>query len=113
MVTISGDEAVLIHKHTTLGQSELVAKDKIRNISKQKDWKSLKLTDNKEAKYDLKLFDNFIDNGFSSEAKGMFSELIYDFSDVFSEKAGDIGQCDVTTHKIQVEPGFPPFEQPN
>ena len=55
MVTNTGDEAVLIHKDTTLGQSELVATNKIQNISTLKSRKSPKLTDKKDAKYDLKL----------------------------------------------------------
>ena len=50
MVTNTGDEAVTIHKNTTLGQSELVAADKNQNISTLKSRKSPKLTDKKEAK---------------------------------------------------------------
>ena len=75
--------------------------------------KSPKLTDKKAAKYDLKLVKNSIDTGFSQEAKAKFSKLIKDFSDVFSKKEWDIGQCDVTAHKNQVEPGSRPFKLPN
>ena len=55
MVTNTGDEAVKIHKETTLGQSKLVAMDKIQNISTHKSRKSPKLTDKKDAKHRLKL----------------------------------------------------------
>ena len=113
MVTNTGDEAVMIHKDTTLGQSELVAMDKIQNISTLKNRKSPKLTDKKDAKYALKLVKNSIDTGISLEAKAKFSELINEFSDVFSKNEWDIGQCDVTTHKTQVEPGSRPIKLPN
>ena len=113
MVTNTGDEAVMIHKGTTLGQSELVATDEIQNISTLKSRKSPKLTDKKDAKYDLKLVKNSIDTGISQEAKAKFSKLINEFSDVFSKNEWDIGQCDVTAHKIQVEPGSRPIKLPN
>ena len=103
----------MIHKNTTLGQSELVATDKIQNISTLKNRKSSKLTDKNDAKYDLKLVKNSVDTGISLEAKAKFSELINDFSDVFSKNEWDIGQCDVTVHKIQVEAGSRPIKLPN
>ena len=71
------------------------------------------MTDNKDAKYDLKLVKNSIDTGISLEAKAKLSELINEFSDVFSQNEWDIGQCDVTAHKIQVEPGSRPIKLPN
>ena len=113
MVTNTGDEAAMIHKDTTLGQSELVATDKIQNISTLKNSKSPKFTDKKDAKYDLKLVKNSIDTSISQEAKAKFSKLINEFSDVFSKNEWDIGQCDATAHKIQVEPGSRPIKLPN
>ena len=113
MVTNTGDEAIMIHKNTTLGQSELVATDKIQNISTLKSRKSPKLTDKKDAKYDLKLVKISIDTGISQEAKAKFCKLINEFSDVFSKNEWDIGQCDVAAHKIQVEPGSRPIKLPN
>ena len=113
MVKNTRDEAVMIHRNTTLGQSELVATDKIQNISTLKSRKSPKLTDRKDAKYDLKLVKNSIDIDISPEAKAKFSELINEFSDVFSKNEWDIGQCDVTAHKIQVEPEWRPIKLPN
>ena len=112
MITNTGDEALMIHKQTTLGQSELVATDKIQNISTLKNRKSPKLTDKKDAKYDLKFVKNSIDTGIFPEAKAKFSEIINGFSEVFSKKEWDIGQCDVTVHKIQVEPGSRPIKLP-
>ena len=113
MVTNTGDEAAMIHKETILGQSELVATDKIQNISTLKSSKSPKLTDKTDVKYHLKLVKNSIDTGISLEAKAKFSELISEFSDVFSKIELDIGQCDVTAHRIQVEPGLQPIKLPN
>ena len=85
IVTNTGDEAVMIHKETTLGQYELVATDKIQVISTLKCRKSPKLPDKKDAKHDLKLVKNFIDTGVSLEGKAKFSELIDKFFDVFSK----------------------------
>ena len=113
ILTNTGVEAVMIHKDTTLGQSELVATDKIQSISTLKSRKSPKLTDKKAAKYDLKLVKNSIDTGISQEAKAKFSKLINEFSDLFSKNECDIGQCDVTAHRIQVEPGSRPIKLPN
>ena len=113
MVTNTGDEAVMIHKGTTLGQSELVALDKIQNISTLKSRKSPKINDKKDAKYDFKLVKNSIDTGISLEAKAKFSELISKFSDVLSKNEWDIRQCDVPAHKIQIEPGSRPKKLPN
>ena len=108
ILTNTGDEEVMIHKDTTLGQSELVATDKIQNISTLR--KSPKLTDKKDAKHDLKIVKNSIDSGISLEAKAKFSEPIEEFSDVFSKNEWDIGQCDVTAHKIEIEPGSRPVK---
>ena len=85
MVTNTRDEAVMIHKDTTLGQSELVATDKIQNIRTLKNRKSPKLTDKKDAKYDLKLVKKSIGTGISQEEKAKFSKLINEFSAVLSK----------------------------
>ena len=61
----------------------------------------------------MKLVKNSIDTGISLEAKAKFSEIINEFSDVFSKNEWDIGQCDITAHKIQVEPGSRPIKLPN
>ena len=113
IVTNTENEAVMIHKETTLGQSEPVATDKFQNISTLESCEISKLTDNTDAKYDLKLFKNSIDTGISLEAKAKYSELIDEFSDVFLKIEWDLGQCDVTAHKIQVEPGLRPIKHPN
>ena len=113
IVTNTGDEAVTIHKDTTLRQSELVAMDKIRNTSTLKSRKSPKLTHKKDATYDLKLVKNSVDTGISLEAKTKFSKLINKFSDVFSKIEWDIGQCDVVAHKNQLEPGSRPIKLAN
>ena len=99
MVTKCGDEAVMIHRRTTLGQSELEEMEKIQNISTLRGRKSPKLTDKKDAKYELTLVKNSIDTGILPETKAAFSDLINEFSDVFSKNESDVGQCDVTAHK--------------
>ena len=113
MVTNNGDEAIKIHKETTLGQSELVATDKIQNISTLKSRKSPKLTNQKDAKYDLNFVKSSVDTGISLEAKAKYSKLINEISDVFSKNEWDIGQCGLTAHKIQVEAGSRPIKLPN
>ena len=112
MVTNTGDKEVMIHKYTTLGQSEVVAMDKTQNISTFKSRKCPKLTDKKDSKKDLKLVESSIET-ISLEAKAKFSELISEISDVFSKNEWDIVQCDVTAHKIQIEPGSRPIKLPS
>ena len=73
MMVYSGDEAFILHKQTTLGQPELVATEKIRNISTLKSRKSPKLPDKKDAKHNLKLVKNSINTGISPRSK---SELL-------------------------------------
>ena len=53
---------------------------------------------------------NSIDTGISQEAKAKFSKPINAFSVVFWKNEWDIGQCHVTAHKIQVEPGSRPIK---
>ena len=89
MVVNSGDEAVMIHKQSILGQSELVATDNIQNNSTLKSRKSPKLTDRKDVKYDLKLVKNSIDTGISPKAKAKFPQLINEFSGVLSKNKRD------------------------
>ena len=113
MVTNSGDEEVLIHRDTTLGQSELVATDKIQNISTLNSCRSPKLTDKKDDKYYLKHLKNSIDTGISQEGKAKFSKLFKEFSNVFLKNEWDISQCDVAAQNIQVEPGSRPIKLPN
>ena len=69
MEVISAGEAVIIHKRSTLGQPELVAKDEIQNINTLKSRKNAELNDAKDTKFSLKLFKNSIDSGESSKQK--------------------------------------------
>ena len=52
----------------------------------------------------MTLVKNSIDTGILPETKAAFSYLVNEFSDVFSENEWDVGQCDVTARKIQIEP---------
>ena len=67
----------------------------------------------KYAKIKLKLVTKSIDTGISLEAKGKFSELTSEFSDLFSKNERGIGQRDVAAHKIQVDPESRPIKLPN
>ena len=102
----------MIQKQTTLGQSEIVARKKIPNISTLKCRKSPKLTNKKHAKYDLNLFKKSTDTGISPEVEAKYSDLIDYFFDVFSKNDWYIGQCDVNAHDIPVEPGSRRIEIP-
>ena len=113
MVANTGDGEVMIRKNTTLGQTELVSMDKIQNISTLKSRKCPKLTDKNVAKSYLKLVKNSIDTGVFLEGKATFSDLISEFSYVFPKNEWDIGQCDVTAHKKQIEPGSRPLKLPS
>ena len=85
IVTNCGDEAVMIHRKTTLGQFVLVEFKKIQTISTLRGRKSPELTDKKDAKYDLTLVKNSIDAGILPKTKAAFSDSISEFSDVFSK----------------------------
>ena len=106
LVVNCGDEAVMIQKQTTLGQSELVATEKIQDISTLKSRKTPKLTDRKDTKYDFILVKESVDTGISPGAKAKLSELIKAFSDVFFRSECIIGQCNKAVQIIQVEPRF-------
>ena len=85
ILTNCGDEAGMIHRETILGQSELIEMEKIQNTCTLRGRKSLKHTDNKNAKYDLTLIKNSMDTGILPERKTAFSDLIHEFSNDFSK----------------------------
>ena len=87
--------------------------DEIQNNSTLKGRKKPKLSNKTGVKNNLKLVKNSMDSDISPEAKAKFSELINEFSDVFSKNEREIGQCDVTAHKFQVEAGSRPIKHPN
>ena len=72
----------MTHKQATLGQSKLVATEKIQNNSKHKKQKTQTRTGKKDAKNNLKTVEIFIVKCNFQPAKTEFSELTPDNSDV-------------------------------
>ena len=111
----SGDSPITVHKHTTLGSSEVISRERIQNIGTAQTGfaNDTKMTDMVDEKYDLNLVKGSIDHELYAPIKSQFSALIDELSDVFSKNEGDIGKCDVTSHKIDVYPGSRPIKLPN
>ena len=103
------EEEITIYKNTTLGLSELVREALINNISKLP--KSLRAPI-KNNKYDLNILKKSVDKDIPQRFHDQFGSLVEDFSDMISKSEWDLGKCDVTTHRIEVEPGSKPVKIP-
>ena len=103
------EEEITIYKNTTLGFSEIIPEAVINNISKLP--KSLPAPI-KNNKYDLNILKKSIDKDIPKRFHDQFGSLVKEFSDIFSRSEWDLGKCDVTTHRIEVEPGSKPVKIP-
>ena len=102
------EEEITIYKNTTLGFSEILPEAIINNISKLP--KSLPAPIKK--KYDLNILKNSVDKDIPKRFHDQFGSLVKEFSDISSKSEWDLGKCDVTTHRIEVEPGSKPVKIP-
>ena len=59
----------------------------------------------KNSKYDLNILKKSVDKDIPKRFHDQFGSLVKAFSDIFSKSEWDLGKCDVTTHRIEVEPG--------
>ena len=96
------EEEITIYKNPTLGFSEIVPEAVINNISKLP--KSIPLPI-KKSKYDLNIFKKSVDKDIPKCFHDQFGSLVKKISDIFSKSEWDIGKCDVTRHRVEVEPG--------
>ena len=103
------EEEITIYKNTTLGFSEIVPEAVINNISKLP--KSLPAPI-KINKYDLNILKKSVDKDIPKRFHDQFGSLVKEFSDTFSKSEWDLGKCDVTTHRMEVEPGSKPVKIP-
>ena len=103
------EEEITIYKNTTLGFSEIVPEAVINNISKLP--KSLPAPI-KNKKYDLNILKKSVDKDIPKRFHDQCGSLLKEFSDIFSKSEWDLGKCDVTTHRIEVEPGSKPVKLP-
>ena len=103
------EEEITIYKNTTLVFSKIVPEAVINNISKLP--KSLPVPI-KNIKYNLNILKKSVDKVIPKRFHDQFGSLVKDFSDIFSKSEWDLDKCDVTTHRIKVEPGSKPVKIP-
>ena len=103
------EKEITIYKNITLGFSAIVPEAVISNISKLP--KPLTATI-KYNKYDLNKLEKVVDKDIPKCFHDQFGSSVKEFSDIFSKSEWDLGKCDVTTHRIEVEPGSKPVTIP-
>ena len=96
------EEAITIYKNTTLEFSEIVPEAVMNNISKLPKSLPAPIKNNKN---DLNILKTSVDKDIPKRFQDQFGSLVKEFSDIFSKSDWDLGRCDVTTHRIEVEPG--------
>ena len=105
------DNEITIYKDTTLGFSEIVPQAVINSITNIPS--SSKLVPMKPNKYDLVNVKKSADKTVPRRYQTQFASLIDEYSDVFSKSEWDLGRCDITEHKIEIEPGSRPVKIPS
>ena len=103
------EEEITIYKNTTLAFSEIVPEAVKNNISKLP--KSLPAPI-KNNKHDLNILKKSVDKDIPKRFHDRLGSLVKEFSDTFSTSEWDLAKCDVTTHRIEVEPGSEPVKIP-
>ena len=103
------EEEIKIYKNTTLGFSEIVPEAVINNISKLPKPLPVSIKNNK---YDLNIQKKSVDKDNPKHFHDQFGSLVKKFSDTFSETEWGLCKSDVTTHRIEVEPGSKPVKIP-
>ena len=103
------EQEITIYKNTTLGFCKILPEAVIKNISKLP--KSLPVPI-KNNKHDLNILKKSVDKDIPKRFHDQFGSLVKEFSDTFSKSEWDLGKCDVTTHRIEVEPGSKPVKIP-
>ena len=101
------EEEITIYKNTTLGFSEILPEAVINNISKLPKPLTAPI---KRNEYDLNILKKSVDKDIPKRFHDQFGSLVKEFSDIFSKSEWDLGKCDVTTHRIEVEPGSKPVK---
>ena len=66
----------------------------------------------KNNKYDLNTLKKSVYKDIPKRFHDQFGSSVKEFSDIFSKSEWDLGECDVTTHLIEVEPGSKPVKFP-
>ena len=103
------EEEITIYKNTTLGFSEIVPEALINNISKLPKSLAVPIKNNK---HDLNNLKKSVDKDIPKRFHDQFGSSVKKFSDTFPKSEWDSGKCEVTTHRIEVEPGSKPVRIP-
>ena len=101
---------ITIYKDTTLGFSEIVPPAVLNYITNEE--APLQMTPLKPDKYDLDRVKKSVKGPIPRDCQEQFARLVDDFRDIFSKTEWDLGKCDVTQHRIELEPGSRPVKIP-
>ena len=66
-----------------------------------------------DPKYDLENVQKATSKKINNNCRAELRNLIDDYSDFFSISQWDLGKCDATSHRIDVNPGSQPIKLPN
>ena len=105
----TNDEVLTTYKDTTLGSSQLVSDRLIQEVNQ----KQMEDYDTVDPKYDLENVKKAISKEKNNNSRADFGNLKDDDSDIFSINQRDLGKCDATSHRIDVNPGSQPLNLPN
>ena len=103
------EEEITIYKNTTLGFSEILPEAVINNISKLPKPLPAPIKNNN---YDLNILKKSVDKDIPKRFHDQFGSLVKEFSNIFSKSEWDLCKCDVTAHRIEVEPRSKPVKIP-
>ena len=103
------EEEITIYKNTKLGFSEIVPKAVIKNISKLPKFLPAPI---KNKKYDLNNLKKPVDKDIPKRFRDQFWSLVKELSYNFPKSEWDLSKCDVTTLRIEVQPGSKPVKTP-
>ena len=104
------EEEITIYKITTLGFSQIVPEALINSISKLPKPLPAPIIKNKN---DLNILKKSADKDIPKRFQDLFESLVKQFSNSFSQSEWELFKCDVTTHRIEVEPGSKPVKIPS
>ena len=103
------EEEITIYTNTTPGFAEIFPEAVINNISKLPKSLPVPIKNNKHV---LNILKKSVDKDIPKRFHDQFGSLVTEISDIFSKLEWDLGKCDVTTHRIEVEPGSKPVKIP-
>ena len=102
----TNDEVLKFHQDTTLGSSRVVPDRLIQKVYERKT-KNYQVV---EPQYDLKNVMRAKIKEINNNCRADSRNLTHDFSDIFAINQWDLGKCDATNLKVDVNPRLQPIE---